>query len=1662
MKNLIDSSLYFSVITEDSLMQARLLEATQAGAGQTLMTEPGALHVLQQPVAGSLEDTLVASRSSDDLVLAFRSQEALPVLTLEQFFANDGQLQILRQDGELLRGITALEQPQQGPLSFSTESLGSFEQQAEAPVLATLHQAMFTEEPAPLSLMAAADKPLLISNAVDNLGGIQGDLHSGDVTDDKLAPLQGTGPEGAILEILDGAEVIGEVKVGPGGYWTFEQESALAEGGHVFTARVKGSGETSNAFALIVDSTAPSRVIIEGIYDDREGLIKVGSNTHTSDSTPLFKGTAEKLSVVEIYNGKTLIGTARANSKGEWTFAPPFTLPDGDYSITAKASDYSGNTGLASTAYKFSIDTLPPAVPTILKAFDNVGDLQGDLASGALTDDRTPTLSGKAEAGVTLMVHGNGKLLGTAVANAAGEWSFTPPADLLDGQHSFTAIARDLAGNLSGESDAFELTLGEDRTQAPTLDSVLDNVGAIQGALVHDSETDDARPTLRGTAKAGDRVEIYDNGTLLKETVADQWGNWEYTPDQDLAEGPHAFQIRALSDTHSPSELTPPFNLVLDLTPPDPVHLRITGIHDDVGSVTGNVAQGGRTDDRNPTVSGTGTDGNTITLYVTEATGQRQVGKAIVENGKWSVDVTDTLGYGQNVFTAVETDAAGNATHSPDYAINVTTNDGFGGHDLGASQGSGAAINSTVVGHENNPQVTKLANGNLVVIWQANLSKQAGGYDVYLQLMDPTGKIKIGQEQLVNQRHLNNQDCPQVIALEDGGFLTVWESGALGTDDVMARRYGADGAPRTDEFLVNQTTANAQRSPVALSLPDGGYIIAWYSDQNGGSIVQRTYDAQNQPVGNEVVIKAGGTAPAQGGPEMVHLDNGWYLTTWCGGDGKGNGVLGQVRKLDGSAAGPILTLNTTLDNNQQYPDAIALKDGSFVVFWDSNDSKAVGSDIRAAHYSVDPATGTTSLIGSGDFIVNQYRAGKQYKPVGVALEDGGYMLIWGSEGGDGDGSAIYAQRFDANSQKVGHEFLVNPTTWGNQGSGWDDVDLAHILDATLMDDGNIFVTWHSDKIDPDGYGIEGITLDIDAGFYSEFQVNTATKGNQWQSCTTTLPDGNFVVIWQSQDAGNLDVKAQLFNPEGMPIGQEFLVSTGMSARDQWQPSITTLADGSFIAVWQSAEGVNTIRSARYGYTYDEHGKVTGTVQLGSEQIVNPNPSSGTSVNLPFVTALDDGGYLVAWEKSSPSWTAVSRQFDANGQPVTDEIVIGTMNHTYSGPVLATLADGQVVVTYAVPTTEFDINIRIYNPSTHTYGPEIRVNQTLPGTQGTPSVAELSNGNFIVTWDSKNNSGPDQSGFGVWGRIYAPDGSAVGNEFLINTFTPNDQQRPVTVSRPEGGFVTIYTSQADSAPGAGTFGIYLQFFDDAGNRVGQEMRINQLVSGNQEWPELTFLPDGRLFVTWTDYGVGDGDGTAVKGRIIDLDTTLGLGVTPQDAAAKNGVAPLADDVQQGNLWMLFDDGSESGLLLDNAALSSVRGGAGNDFIAIKDSSFAMIDGGDGIDTLLLDGKHMALDLDALVDRITGIEKIDLGQGGSNSLSLSADALEGLGQADMVLADGKNQFVINGDGSNSVQLLDSLAESWMQAGQAEVGGVVYQTYVSGSNELLIEQNIQVTLV
>uniref|UniRef100_UPI00158963D0 Ig-like domain-containing protein n=1 Tax=Burkholderia sp. BCC0506 TaxID=2676290 RepID=UPI00158963D0 len=129
---------------------------------------------------------------------------------------------------------------------------------------------------------------------------------------------------------------------------------------------------------------------------------------------------------------------------------PTTPLPVGTV-IGVTATDAAGNTG-PSASVTVTGDTTAPAAPILVSVADDVGSVVGAIVSGGTTDDTTPTLTGTAEAGSTVSVYDGTTLLGTATADASGNWTFTPSTGLGEGAHAITVTATDTAGNVSTPS----------------------------------------------------------------------------------------------------------------------------------------------------------------------------------------------------------------------------------------------------------------------------------------------------------------------------------------------------------------------------------------------------------------------------------------------------------------------------------------------------------------------------------------------------------------------------------------------------------------------------------------------------------------------------------------------------------------------------------------------------------------------------------------------------------------------------------------------------------------------------------------------------------------------------------------------------------------------------------------------------------------------------------------------------------------------------------------------------------------------------------------------------------------------------------------------------------------------------------------------------------
>ena len=212
------------------------------------------------------------------------------------------------------------------------------------------------------------------------------------------------------------------------------------------------------------------------------------------------------------------------------------------------------------------------------------------------------------------------------------------------------------------------------------------------------------------------------------------------------------------------------------------------------------------------------------------------------------------------------------------------------------------------------------------------------------------------QETLVNTFTTDNQSLPSITALPDGGYVASWHS--LNQDGngfgIYVQRFAWDSSRVGEETAVNTFTTGYQSTPVVAALNDGGYVVAWHSDNQDGS-------------------------------------------SW--------GVYNQRFAADGTKVGAEVRVNTTTNGEQSTPAIKALADGGYVVVWHSNGQDGDSYGIYAQRYAADGRA-----IG-GETLVNTVTVGNQSIPTIAALSDGGYVITWQSAGQDGDSYGIYSQRF---------------------------------------------------------------------------------------------------------------------------------------------------------------------------------------------------------------------------------------------------------------------------------------------------------------------------------------------------------------------------------------------------------------------------------------------------------------------------------------------------------------------------------------------------------------------------------------------------------------------------------------------------------------------------
>ncbi len=269
---------------------------------------------------------------------------------------------------------------------------------------------------------AAPTDITLSSNSVDQAGGANATVGTLTATDPDVGEtftftlVSGTGDTHNSLFNISGNTL------------RANNPAALNAGTYSVRIRVADSYNSSHdeAFAIMVtDTVAPSAPSTPDMTSGTDTGISNTDNI-TSNTTPVFTGTAEAGSTVTLYDGATLLGTITATG-GNWTITSS-ALSEGSHSVTATATDAASNTSAHSPSLAVTVDTSAPRVSSIAL----VGTPGATATSvqflvtfnepvhGLSTDDFTPTTTGGAAGTVASVTAASGSTATVTINNITG------------------------------------------------------------------------------------------------------------------------------------------------------------------------------------------------------------------------------------------------------------------------------------------------------------------------------------------------------------------------------------------------------------------------------------------------------------------------------------------------------------------------------------------------------------------------------------------------------------------------------------------------------------------------------------------------------------------------------------------------------------------------------------------------------------------------------------------------------------------------------------------------------------------------------------------------------------------------------------------------------------------------------------------------------------------------------------------------------------------------------------------------------------------------------------------------------------------------------------------------------------------------------------------
>ena len=377
----------------------------------------------------------------------------------------------------------------------------------------------------------------------------------------------------------------------------------------------------------------------------------------------------------------------------------------------------------------------------------------------------------------------------------------------------------------------------------------------------------------------------------------------------------------------------------------------------------------------------------------------------------------------------------------------------------GTALGSNFKVNDDIgFANQDSPSIGVDAAGNFIIVWKD--WRNAIG-EIYAQRYSSDGTA-LGANFMVNDDSVF-VGCysPSIGVDATGNFVVVWKDERNGDGDIYAQRYTANGTAIGTNFKVNDDNGSDWQSYPSIGMnAAGNFVVVWRDERNSGySIYAQRYNAGGTALGANFKVNDDSIFTNQHSPSIGVDAAGNFIIVWMDHRNGNWDIYAQCYSADGTALGANFKVNDdNISANQYLPSIGVDAAGNFIVAW--MDKRNGERDIYAQRYNA----GGTAF--GANFMVSDDSSGAWQESPSIGVDaTGNFVVVWEDYRNDVHGD-IYSQRYGADGNPIGQNFLVTKETYNEQFS--PDVQLKN---------GLIYNTWVSNHVGGTGYDIWANVLD---------------------------------------------------------------------------------------------------------------------------------------------------------------------------------------------------------------------------------------------------------------------------------------------------------------------------------------------------------------------------------------------------------------------------------------------------------------------------------------------------------------------------------------------------------------------------------------------------------